>query len=136
MTREEFIELSKTALAPALKGRRRPDGTVKIFYSKGGPSCIIPADVFGFQPCDTCGVAVVVGVDSGSQRDGAEPDFLGDPVREYRAGLARGDLLALGVLVIEANKKRDFLHDVQSFSLGLRVYSLVLTLYNINKYFK
>lgn len=54
MTREEFIELSKTALAPALKGRRRPDGTVKIFYSKGGPSCIIPADVFGFQPCDTC----------------------------------------------------------------------------------
>ena len=54
MTREEFIELSKTALAPALKGRRRPDGTVKIFYSKDGPSCIIPADVFGFQPCDTC----------------------------------------------------------------------------------
>ena len=31
-----------------------PDGTVKIFYSKGGPSCIIPADVFGFQPEDTC----------------------------------------------------------------------------------
>lgn len=29
MTREEFIELSKTALAPALKGRRRPDGTVE-----------------------------------------------------------------------------------------------------------
>jgi hypothetical protein len=54
MTREEFIELSKTALAPALKGRRRPDGTVKIFYSKGGPSCIIPADMFGFQPGDTC----------------------------------------------------------------------------------
>ena len=44
MTREEFIEISKTALAPALKGRRRPDG----------PSCIIPADVFGFQPEDTC----------------------------------------------------------------------------------
>lgn len=36
MTREEFIELSKTALAPALKGRRRPDGTEKIFYSKSG----------------------------------------------------------------------------------------------------
>ena len=54
MNREEFIELSKTAIAPALKGRRRTDGTVKIFYSKGGPSCIIPADVFGFQPCDTC----------------------------------------------------------------------------------
>lgn len=54
MTREEFIEISKTALAPALKGRRRPDGTVKIFYSKGGPSCIITADVFGFQPEDTC----------------------------------------------------------------------------------
>ncbi len=54
MTREEFIEISKTALAPALKGRRRPDGTVKIFYSKDGPSCIIPADVFGFKPEDTC----------------------------------------------------------------------------------
>ena len=54
MTREEFIELSKTALAPALKGRRLPNGSVKIFYWKGGPSCIIPADVFGFQPEDTC----------------------------------------------------------------------------------
>lgn len=54
MTREEFIKISKTALATALKGRRRPDGTVKIFYSKDGPSCIIPADVFGFQPEDTC----------------------------------------------------------------------------------
>lgn len=54
MTREEFIELSKTALAPALKGRRLADGTVKIFYWKGGPSCIITADVFDFQPGDTC----------------------------------------------------------------------------------
>jgi len=66
-------------------------------------------------------VAVVVGVDSGGERDGAEAYFLGDSFRENGAGFVRSNFLALAVLVVETDEKRNFFSwRFSLFPLGFR----------------